>query len=110
MSLDESRFHALAGRSLDALAQAVDRDLGDELDVDVEGGILTIGLPGGGQYILNANAPLRQLWLASPKSGAWHFDWNEEEAVWLSTRHDHVEMAELLFGELEAVTGTRPSF
>lgn len=107
MSLDTSSFHAVADATIDRLAQAVDRDLGDEIDVDIQGGVLSLDLPGQGQYILNKSEPLHQVWLSSPKSGAWHFTWNEGRAAWLSTRHDDVELLSLVVAELAAITGTR---
>jgi len=100
VSLDESEFHKLADTTLLALATAIDDALGDSLDVDEQGGILTIGLPDGGQYILNKNAPMRQIWLSSPKSGAWHFDWNEGQGAWVSSRGSE-GLTEVLGGELE---------
>ena len=107
MTIEESRFHIIADKTIDGLADAIDADLGDDLDVDVEGGILTIALPGGGQYIINKNAPMRQIWLSSPKSGASHFDWDESADGWRSTRGEKVSLTELLADELEQATGTR---
>lgn len=106
MSLDESGFHAIADRTLQHLVTVIDRELGDDLDADIDGGILSVGLPDGGQYVVNKNAHLKQIWLSSPKSGAWHFVWNEAEAAWLSTRHEHVRLNELVAAELEQITGT----
>lgn len=107
MSIDVSQFHAIAGKTIDSLADTIDEDLGDELDVDVQGGILTIDLPDGGQYIVNKNEPLRQIWLSSPKSGAWHFDWDVASERWLSTRGERVALTDLLADELAAITGVR---
>lgn len=110
MPLDEARFHTLAGKTISALADAVDEDLGDDLDVEEQNEILTIVLPDGGQYIVNKNAPLCQIWLSSPKSGAWHFEWDEATERWRSTRGAKVALDDLLADELRAVTGTRPRF
>ena len=106
MSIDESQFHSLADKTLDFILSTVDRELGDELDADIHGEILTIDLPGGGQYILNKNAHLGQLWLSSPKSGAWHFEWDAETGNWLSTRGRETALGALLAGELSDLTGT----
>ncbi len=85
MPLDETSFHIIAGKTIEALAEAIDIDLGEEIDVEVQNEILTIGLPGGGQYIINKSAPLRQIWLSSPRSGAWHFEWDVAAEGWRST-------------------------
>ena len=105
MTLDESKFLGLAEGTLERLAEAIEDALGDELDVEMDGGILTIALSDGGQYIVNKNAPMRQIWLSSPRSGAWHFDWDEAGACWRSTRGQPVNLADLLAEELKAATG-----
>jgi len=65
-------------------------------------------LDDGRQFIVNKNAPLRQIWLSSPKSGAWHFEWDSDDESWRSTRGARVDLADLLADELESVTGIRP--
>jgi frataxin len=110
MPLDEASFHNLADKTINSLAEAIDVGLGDEIDVEVLGEILSLELPSGGQYIINKNAPLRQIWLSSPQSGAWHFEWDAETLRWHSTRGEKVALDDLLVGELEAITGTRVTF
>ncbi|PKU26373.1 iron donor protein CyaY [Telmatospirillum siberiense] len=106
MPLDEASFHSLADKTISALAEAIDTDLGDEIDVEEQNEILTLVLPDGGQYIINKNAPLKQVWLSSPRSGAWHFDWDAEGARWRSTRGERIALDDLLAGELKEITGT----
>jgi frataxin len=83
--MDEPEFERQAGKVLDRLMAEIEAQAGDSLEVDLEGGILTIGLPDGGQYLVNKHAPNREIWLSSPKSGAWHFR-HDPEAGWISTR------------------------
>ncbi len=85
-SLSESEFQRLADRFLADLLDACDEQLPDDAHADLNGGVLTIDTPRG-QYVLNKHAPLRQLWLSSPISGAWHFEWREGE--WTATRGQH---------------------
>lgn len=105
MTGDESRFHDTADKTLRHIAEVVEDVLGDELDVDMQGGILTIELSDRRQYVLNKHTPNRELWLSSPVSGAWHFAWDEGLA-WRSTRDPAVALKPLLAGELETLTGT----
>jgi frataxin len=75
--------------------------------VDLEGGILSISLPGGGTYLINKHAPNREIWLSSPKSGAWHFR-HDPEAGWISTREvdgARPQLHRLLSDELAAAIG-----
>jgi frataxin len=82
--MDEPEFERAAGKVLNGLMAQIE-DQAEDLEVDLQGGILTIELPSGGQYLLNKHAPNREIWLSSPKSGAWHFR-HDPEAGWVSTR------------------------
>ena len=86
----------------------IDAELGDDLDVDLEGGILTIELESGGQYVINKHGPNRQIWMSSPKSGATHYDYDADRDAWTGTR-DGADLATRLAGELAALTGTAVS-
>jgi frataxin len=103
MSLDESAFETLADKTLQGFMDRIDEELGDTLDVDLDGGILTIELETGGQYVINKHAPNRQVWLSSPASGAAHFDFNG--TTWVSTRDDAIILPRLLANELATATG-----
>jgi frataxin len=105
MTIDEAEFHAIADKTLDVLVTTLDLTLGDELEVDMQGGILTIELPGGGQYVVNKNTPLRQIWLSSPTSGGWHFDWDADHRQWRTRHGDKADLGNVLAAELSAVTG-----
>jgi frataxin len=108
MSLDEPSFARLADETLKHILAAVEDALADHLDIDLEGGILTIRLEAGGIYVINKQAPNRQIWLASPASGAWHFDYREgpgKAGRWIATRGG-ARLSELLSRELSAATET----
>jgi frataxin len=108
MTLDESRFTTLAEEMLEQVADTMDDLVGDQVDVDLHGGILTLSLPGGGQYVLNKHAPNRELWLSSPVSGAWHFAYADGD--WISTREPRAVLDRLLADELSARLGVRIEF
>lgn len=103
MSVDESSFHTAADAMLHRLFDRLDEAIGEVSDVELQGGVLTITLDSGGQYVLNKQAPTRQLWLSSPVSGAWHFLY--EAGSWLASKDRSVELAALLAGELGAASG-----
>lgn len=103
MTTDESRFATLADQMLDHLSDTIDAVLGDDIDVELQGGILTLSLDGGGQYVINKHAPNRQIWLSSPVSGASHYDC--AEGSWVSTRDPAARLTEVLRGELKAKYG-----
>ena len=104
MTLDETRFATLANEMLERIADAVDEALGDEIDVELQGGILTMSIDGGGQYVINRHAPNRQIWMSSPASGATHFDY--VDGAWVSTRAPGSRLDTMLAAELKARFGT----
>ena len=105
--MDEPEFERAAGNVLNALMAQIEAQA-EDLEVDLQGGILTIELPQGGQYLINKHAPNREIWLSSPRSGAWHFR-HDPEAGWISTRvvdDARPLLHRLLADELAEVTGT----
>lgn len=101
----DADFQNEADTLLAQMAEAIDDALGDMVDADIESEILTIDLKGGGQYVINKNNHYQQIWLSSPRSGAWHFARTLDDPRWRSTRDDVVDLKELLADELAAVTG-----
>jgi iron donor protein CyaY len=55
----------------------------DDLDVDLESGILTITCADDTKIIVNRQTPNREIWVAA-RSGGFHFRWREGE--WRDTR------------------------
>ncbi|TAN56624.1 MAG: iron donor protein CyaY [Magnetospirillum sp.] len=97
MSLDENRFITLADQLIERIADAVEDNL-ETADADIQSGILTITVPGLGQYVINKHTPNREIWVSSPKSGAYHFA--HRDGAWVSTRDAAVVLAPLLSAEL----------
>ena len=52
-----------------------------EADVSLSNGVLTVQLPDVGTYVINKQAPNRQIWLSSPRSGPARFDFVHERYV-----------------------------
>jgi frataxin len=59
--------------------------------------VVTAKLGSKGTYVVNKQTPSRQLWLSSPFSGPWHYDF--DGSTWRCTKDGHA-MAERLRGEL----------
>ena len=85
VDLDEQAFEAVAEAALGRI-ESVLEDEADDLEVDRQGGVLTIETADGATFVLNKHAPLRQLWLSSPVSGASHYDYDADRKRWISTR------------------------
>ncbi|MEQ8707963.1 MAG: iron donor protein CyaY [Rhodospirillales bacterium] len=101
--MDETAFEAEANRTLQQIMDYVDENLTDHMDADLQDGILNIELEDGRVFIINKHGPNRQIWLASPVSGASHYA--PASGRWISTRSDD-DLLKLLSGELGGIAGT----
>lgn len=75
-------------------------------DVSNSGGVLTLDLGEEiGTFILNKQAPKRQLWLSSPVSGPSHFDMITEEGgrIWWKCDKTGRDLSKLLEKELSDI-------
>jgi frataxin len=102
--MDERAFDTLADRTLQHLFARIDAEL-EDADVDLRGGILTIALEDGRQYVINKHAPNRQIWMSSPVSGASHYEHDQASGDWRSTRGGDA-LVPRLARELAELTGT----
>jgi len=112
MAIDEQTFGRVADETLRRTAAALE-DADDNLEVDLEDGVLSIETPDGATFLLNKHAPMRQLWLSSPISGATHYEYDAAGGHWVSTRRGdalHVVLSRdlaqaarvsVIFGETE---------
>ncbi|CAI6001877.1 unnamed protein product [Closterium sp. NIES-64] len=106
--LSENDFHRLADEALHWLHENFDV-LGDEVDiegfdVDLSQGVLTLRLGQHGIFVINKQAPNRQIWLSSPQSGPARFDWLPGQG-WVY-RRTGTELMSLLQTELRTCLGT----
>jgi len=99
--MDERVFEGLASDTLARLAERIEDGLADA-DVELRGGVLTIELGDGAQFVVNKHAPNRQIWMSSPISGASHFAWSG--AAWISTRGPQ-RLEPMLASELAQLSG-----
>jgi len=102
--MDDAAFQSAADATLTGLMDKIDEALGDQLDIDLEAGVLTIELETGAQYLINKHGPMRQLWLSSPVSGAGHYDYDATRGAWIDSRSGENLIA-LLGTELGATAG-----
>jgi CyaY protein len=79
--MTESEFH----RAVDAVLARVEAAVGEheDLDVDLESGILTVTCPDTSRVIVNRQTPNREIWVAA-RSGGFHF--RHRDGQWRDTR------------------------
>lgn len=102
--MDVSEFEDLAEKTLEGLFDALDEAIGDDADVDIENGILTVELEDGRQYVINKHTPNKQIWLSSPISGAAHYQ--HDGKSWVSTRGGD-SLMDVLNAEMRQIAGRR---
>eukprot|EP00747_Dinoflagellata_sp_TGD_P185754 gnl/TRDRNA2_/TRDRNA2_42459_c0_seq2.p1 gnl/TRDRNA2_/TRDRNA2_42459_c0~~gnl/TRDRNA2_/TRDRNA2_42459_c0_seq2.p1 ORF type:complete len:188 (+),score=18.46 gnl/TRDRNA2_/TRDRNA2_42459_c0_seq2:25-564(+) len=90
--LDEPQFHALADRFITSL-----HDVIDAADLD---SVEDIGLQDRGTFVINKHYVTRQIWYASPISGALYFD-PREDGTWFSEGKGK-ELLDVLSSDLAA--------
>ena len=83
--MDERQFETLAEDLLQRVTTALE-DASDDIDVEMNNGVLTVELEDGRTFVLNKHAPMQQIWLSSPLSGASHYGYDDASSLWQSTR------------------------
>lgn len=80
--LNDSQYHQLADELLINLQDAVD-EVDFDLDYESAGGIVEIMFPNGSKIIVNKQAPLHQIWVATKFNGH-HFEYKDGQ--WIDNR------------------------
>ena len=91
--MKESEFHALAEAQFLAIEEAVEAatERSDaDIDADTSGGVLTLTFENKSKIIINKQAPLSQIWVATRANG-YHFDY--QDGLWIDNREGHELMA-----------------
>ncbi|EGB04706.1 hypothetical protein AURANDRAFT_55119 [Aureococcus anophagefferens] len=93
-------YHAAADQTLEAILDAVD-DLEqerDDVECELASGVLSIKCLDG-SWVINKQAPNKQIWLSSPMSGPCRYECGED-GIWRHTR-DASKLSDLLHAELQ---------
>eukprot|EP00439_Symbiodinium_sp_Y106_P059301 s1347_g8.t1 len=93
--ISETEFHAKADVSLQGMHDAVDAGNLDCIDdLGYEDGVLTVKLESGKSFVINKHYATRQIWYASPVTGALYFSY-QGDGTWRTT-NSNVELAPLV--------------
>lgn len=102
--MDSTEFETLAEETLERIAETIETaDEAGDIDVDFHEGVLNISLESGKVFVVNKHSAMQQIWLSSPVSGAYHFEFDRGQSSWRSTRSDDV-LLPLLQQELQKLT------
>jgi len=81
--MTEKAYLELVNTFLDGICNTID-ELEHNMfdDINFADGVLTIEMRGDKTFVLNKQAPNKQLWLSSPISGPQRFEWHEKDLYW----------------------------
>ena len=83
-------YNAASERFVECVMDLIDRADSDAVeDTKFDDGVLNVETEQG-TWVLNKQAPKRQLWLSSPISGPHHYDMVGDGAAWRSDRDGHL--------------------
>lgn len=103
------RYDVISENVLTKLYDAIDllseKDLGT-FDCEYSGGVLTFS-SGSNIFVLNKQPSLFQIWLSSPISGPWRFNFIKDD--WIS-KHKNTELHSLLSKELSEILNKEIKF
>lgn len=90
--MPEPAFRRFVADALEALFEQVDALEPLGVDAESSAGVVKVGFPDGGVFVLSQQVPARELWL-SANLRAWHFLW--DGAAWVE-RDSGESMLEVL--------------
>ncbi|EFJ48187.1 mitochondrial matrix protein frataxin [Volvox carteri f. nagariensis] len=105
--MSEDEYHKVSNETLDALVEKLEAYVEDKDveggDVEYSQGVLTVKLGKYGTFVINKQTPNRQIWLSSPVSGPFRFDY--VNGRWNYNR-DGRDLVRQLEQEIGALVGT----
>lgn len=82
--MNDSQYNLIADEILIALEEAIDES-GVDIDYESAGGILTLIFLDKSKIIINKQAPLQQVWVATRENGH-HFAFDDDKKEWNDVR------------------------
>jgi CyaY protein len=80
--MNDSQYNLIADELLLAVEEGIE-DCGHDIDYEGTGGLLTLTFKNGSKIILNKQAPLHQIWVATKFNGH-HFEYVDGQ--WIDNR------------------------
>lgn len=80
--MKDGEFHTLAEQQFQAIEDGIEAS-GVDIDCERQGNVLTLTFENKSKIIINTQAPLHQIWVATRANG-FHFDY--QDGVWIDNR------------------------
>ena len=101
--MNDSKFLVLADATLKKIEEMIEDDFKDFFEIDYQDGVLTILLENEDEYVLNRHLPQHQIWLSSPISGTYYFNYNLDECIWVTSQKEIFYLFVFLKNELKSI-------
>lgn len=75
--------------------------------VDSAQGVIEFDLEKVGTYVINKQPPNKQIWLSSPISGPFRFDYDSIKDNWVSLRDDNMDLLSHLNSEIKQTSNDK---
>ena len=82
--MNDSQYNLIAENLLLAVEESIE-DCGVDIDYEGVGGLLTLTFKNTTKIIINKQAPLHEIWVATKFNGH-HFTYDDNEQVWQDKR------------------------
>ncbi|GIL79730.1 hypothetical protein Vretimale_12373 [Volvox reticuliferus] len=103
-TMGEADYHHVADKTLDMMAEKLEVFVEDQEvpdgDIEYSQGVLTVKLGRHGTFVINKQTPNRQIWLSSPVSGPYRFDYVDGRWIYNRDGRDLVQQLEQEIGAL----------
>ncbi|MCW8883939.1 MAG: iron donor protein CyaY [Motiliproteus sp.] len=106
--MNESEFNVLVDDVMLKIEDCLDEESETDLDYMTVGGVLTVKCENGAQIIFTRQAPVSQLWVATPQGG-FHFDYDVDTKTWLRDS-DQQSFVPFLIATFSEVAGEQLGF
>lgn len=84
--MNDSQYNLITDDLLLAVEETIE-DCGVDIDYEGVGGLLTLTFKNTTKIIINKQAPLHEIWVATKFNGH-HFTYSESEKIWKDKRGD----------------------
>ena len=74
-----------------------------------QGDVLNVSIGSLGTFVINKQSPNKQLWLSSPVTGPFRYDYCTSTASWINSRDRH-PLLSILADDFETLVGERLCF
>ena len=106
--MDEREFRKRTDAIYKAVIERLDTEDPDDIEAEMSAGVVKIRLKSGKIFVLNHQAPLREVWYAAGDR-AWHFQYEASTAKWVDPRNFD-ELAATLSATITRAAGRAVAF